>query len=81
MQQSNLNLLFFARALLASKDAGIHGLDIFYEQCKELITVAEDKLLAYAKGLCSKKLDKLNRHFIRVVWVAVNTLLLEEVDL
>lgn len=38
-------------------------------------------LLALAKGLCGKKLDKLNGHFIRVVRVAVNILLLQEVNL
>lgn len=37
--------MFFTRALLTPEDAGIHGLNVFYNQSKELVTVAESKLL------------------------------------
>lgn len=37
--------MFFTRALLAPEDASIHGLYVLYNQPKELVAEAEDKLL------------------------------------
>lgn len=48
---------FLARALIPLQDAGIHGLNIFYQQTKELIREAEGQLQAERRHVRNLRRD------------------------
>lgn len=58
---------FLARALFPLQDAGIHGLNVFYHQTKELIREAEGQLHAERRRVRNPQRDvSIHKHVIFV---------------